>query len=287
MYPTSFDYHRPSSLDEAAALLQADPEARLLAGGHSLLPAMKLRLAVPSALVDLADVPGLDGIAVIGDELAIGAMTTHAEVASSPLVGAACPLLAETAEQIGDAQVRNRGTLGGSLAHADPAADYPAALLALEASVDTGGAQARTIPMAALFQGLLATALERGEILTAVRVPGYTRGTGGAYLKHRHPASGFAVVGAAALVTVAGGVCTRVRLAIGGAAVNAVRATAAEEALTGKAPDAAAFAAAAARVREAIARPISDLYAPGDYRLHLAEVLARRALEKAAERAAG
>jgi len=287
VYPTSFDYHRPSSLAEAAKLLAADPEARLLAGGHSLLPAMKLRLSVPSALIDLAAVPGLAGIAADGNGLKIGALTTHVEVASSELVGRHCPLLAETAEQIGDPAVRNRGTMGGSLAHADPGADYPTALLALGASVDTGGAASRRIPVSELFAGLLTTSLQRGEILTSILVPQYGKGTGGAYLKHRHPASAFAVVGVAALVTVAGGKCTQVRLAIGGVEVNARRATAAEQALTGRAPDGDGFAAAAAKVGEGAGKPISDLYASGEFRLHLASVLARRALALAVERAAG
>jgi carbon-monoxide dehydrogenase medium subunit len=289
MYPTSFAYHRPSTLAEAAALLQAEPEARILAGGHSLLPAMKLRLSTPAALVDLAAVPGLSGIAAAGDgsSLTIGALTPHGEVATSPLVESSCPLLAETATHIGDLQVRNRGTLGGSLAHADPGADYPTALLALEATVETGGAQSRQIPIADFFRGLLATDLRHDEILTAVRVPTYGAGTGGAYVKHRHPASSFAVVGVAALVTVTGGVCSRVRLAVGGATVNAVRARAAEEALVGQPPGAEAFRAAAAKVASAVERPLGDLYASGEFRLHLAAVLAARALATAAARAAG
>ncbi len=281
MYPTSFDYHRPSTLAEAAALLQKDPDARLLAGGHSLLPAMKLRLAVPSALVDLVAVPGLAGISVRGGVLTIGALTRHAEVATSVEVRASCPLLAATAASIGDRQVRNRGTLGGSLAHADPGADYPTALLALGATVVTGGAVSRRIPIADFFAGLLATNLGRGEIVTAVEVPAHGAGTGGAYLKHRHPASSFAVVGVAALLTVEGGTCSRASIAVGGVAVNPVRAAAAEAALVGQPPSPDAFAAAAARIEEAVARPISDLYASGEFRLHLATVLTRRALGQA------
>ena len=287
MYPNTFDYHRPGSLAAAAALLQGDPEARLLAGGHSLLPAMKLRLATPSALVDLAQVPGLAGITSGPGVLSIGALTTHAAVAESAQVQSSCPLLAETAAHIGDQQVRNRGTIGGSLGHADPAADYPTALLALGATVETGGALSRRIPIADFFRGLFTTVLERGEIVTAVHVPVYGPGTGGAYLKHRHPASSFAVVGVAATVTLAAGVCSRVSLAIGGASANPVRAKAAEAALEGEWLSDGAIAAAAARVAAAITRPTGDLYASADFRLHLAGVLARRALKEAAARAGG
>ncbi len=220
MYPTSFDYHRPRSLAEAADLLAKDPEARLLAGGHSLLPAMKLRLAVPTALVDLSGIGELAGIEEAGRSVVIGAMTTHAAVAESEVVRSKCPLLAEAAAQIGDLQVRNRGTIGGSVAHADPAADYPAALTALGATIETGGAGARKVPVEGFFKGLFTTDLQPGEIVTAVHLPVYGKGTGGAYVKHRHPASGYAVVGVAALVTVEGGKCAKVSLVIGGVATN-------------------------------------------------------------------
>jgi carbon-monoxide dehydrogenase medium subunit len=287
MYPTNFDYHRPGTLAEAAALLQGNPDARVLAGGHSLLPAMKLRLSTPSALVDLAAVPGLAGIAWGPGVLTIGALTTHAAVADSPVVRTSCAVLAESAAHIGDPQVRNRGTIGGSLAHADPGADYPTVLLALGASVETGGARTRRIPIGDFFKGLLATDLGRGEILTAILVPQYGRGTGGAYVKHRHPASSFAVVGVAATVTIADGVCKLASIAVGGAAANPVRAREAEAALVGQKPSPEAFAAAAAKVGAAIQRPTSDVYASGEYRVHLAGVLAKRALAAAAARAAG
>jgi len=285
MYPASFDYHRPASLAEAAHLLKNDPDARLLAGGHSLLPAMRLRLSVPTALVDLSGIAGLAGIGAAGGGLVIGAMTTHAAVADSAAVRSACPLLAETAAQIGDLQVRNRGTIGGSLAHADPAADYPAPLTALGATLEIGGAAARTVAVEGFFQGLFTTDLQPGEIVTAVHVPAYGPGTGGAYVKHRHPASGFAVVGVAALVTVEGGKCAKVSLVVGGVQANPVRAQAAEAALTGQAPGEAAFAAAAAKVAESLTKPLSDLYASGEFRVHLAGVLAKRALAQATGRA--
>jgi carbon-monoxide dehydrogenase medium subunit len=285
MYPTSFDYHKPRTLAEAADLLKKDPEAKLLAGGHSLLPAMKLRLATPTALVDLAGIKDLAGIAKAGDAVRIGALTTHATVAGSDVVRSSCALLAETAAHIGDFQVRNRGTIGGSVAHADPASDYPTALTALGATVETGGAASRKLPIEGFYTGLFQTQLGPGEIVVAIHVPTYGKGTGGAYEKHRHPASSYAVVGVAALVTVAGGKCSKVSLVVGGVSVNPVRAAAAEAALTGQAPGDASFAAAAAKVGESVAKPISDLYASGEYRVHLASVLARRALATAASRA--
>src|SRR5262245_53859209 len=251
MYPTRFEYHKPKSLAEAAALLAKDPDAKLLAGGHSLLPAMKLRLAQPTALVDLAGLRDLAGIQSAGGALRIGALTTHAAVAASDVVRAECALLAETASFIGDVRVRNRGTIGGSVAHADPAADYPTALTALGATVETGGAASRKLAIEGFYTGLFATVLQPGEIVTAVSVPTYGKGTGGAYEKHRHPASSYAVVGVAALVTIAGGTCAKVSLVVGGVSANPIRCAAAESALTGQAADDAAFAAAAAKVGEA------------------------------------
>ncbi len=247
---------------------------------------MKLRLSVPTALVDLSGIAGLAGIGDAGGGL-VDRRDDHARGGGrlrrrcAPRV----PLLAETAAQIGDLQVRNRGTIGGSLAHADPAADYPAPLTALGATLEIGGAAARTVPVEGFFQGLFTTDLQPGEILTAVHVPAYGQGTGGAYVKHRHPASGFAVVGVAALVTVEGGTCAKVSLVVGGVQTNPVRAQAAEAALTGQAPGEAAFAAAAAKVAESLTKPLSDLYASGEFRVHLAGVLAKRALAQAVERA--
>lgn len=285
MYPSRFDYRKPRSLAEASALLRKDADARLLAGGHSLLPAMKLRLATPTALVDLAGIEELRGIQSAGGALRIGALTTHATVAASDVVRRQCALLAETASFIGDPQVRNRGTMGGSVAHADPAADYPTALTALGATVETGGASSRRLAIEAFYTGLFATVLEPGEIVTAVHVPTYGTGTGGAYEKHRHPASAYAVVGVAALLTVDGGTCRKVSLVVGGVSANPVRAKAAEAELTGQPASDSAFAAAAAKVGQEVTRPISDLYASGEFRVHLASVLARRALAAAAARA--
>ena len=286
MYAANVDYHRPTTLDEAIALLREDQDARVLAGGHSLIPMLKLRTAAPSALVDIGRVRGLSNINALESRVDIGALTTHAAIAASEAIRKACPILAEAAAQIGDLQVRNRGTIGGSLAHADPAADYPTALLALGGMLTAMGPKgARDIAADSFFTGLFTTALAADEVLTAVSVPAYGKGTGGCYLKHRHPASSYAVVGVAAMVMMSGGKCTGARLAVGGATANPVRVKAAEDALNGSAADEAACAAAAAHVAAALKDPLSDLYASADYRKHLATVLAKRALLMAAGRA--
>jgi len=286
--PAEFTYYRPTSLDEAIELLAVDGGMRPLAGGHSLLPMMKLRLAEPQAIVDIGRIPGLDGIEEQGGELRIGALATHASVASSEALRERCGVLAATAEGIGDRQVRNRGTIGGSLAHADPGADYPTVITALGATVvvqGTGGE--REIAADELFTGVFTTALERGELITAVRVPALGAGVGAAYEKHRHPASGFAVAGVAAVVEVDGGKVTEARIAVGGVTGTPVPATAAEQAMIGIAPaDEAAIAAAAAKVAEGLSGAIGDTYATGEYRVHLAQVLAKRALTTAIEAAA-
>ena len=287
MYSETFEYFRPKTLAEAAKLLKGRG-ARVLAGGHSLLPAMKLRLASPRSLVDIGGIKGLSGIKTQGKGLAIGAMTTHAEIAASALVRKSCPLLAQTAEQIGDIQVRNRGTIGGSIAHADPAADFPTALMALEATIVARGSKGeRKIPAGKFFVDLFTTALKSGEIVTSILVPVLGKGTGSAYLKHPHPASRYAVAGVAAIVQISAGRIQSARLAIGGVMPNPVRASAAEAALVGQKPDAASFEAAAPKVADALPDPLGDTYASGEFRVHLASVLAKRALAAAAERAKG
>lgn len=282
MRPAAFDYHRPGSLEEAFELLGADGETRALAGGHSLLPMMKVRLATPATLVDLAGIAGLDGISRDGDSLVLGALATHASVAASELVRSECPVLAEAASLIGDRQVRNRGTIGGSVAHADPAADYPTVLLALEATISIAGREGnRDVPADEFFVDVFTTALRQGELVVSVRVPVTGAGTGAAYVKHRHPASSYAVAGACAVVTVEGGACSGARLVVGGATGSPVVVGAAAEELVGKEPSTEAIAAAAARVPDALELPLEDTYASGEYRRHLAEVIARRALETA------
>ncbi|HSC90698.1 MAG TPA: xanthine dehydrogenase family protein subunit M [Gaiellaceae bacterium] len=284
MTPAAFDYHRPGSIEEALELLAADGETRALAGGHSLLPAMKLRVATPSALVDLGGIAGLDGIAREGDAVVIGALATHASVASSEVVREACPVLAEAAGMIGDRQVRNRGTIGGSIAHADPSADYPTVTTALGATIVTASRSGgRELTADECFVDVFTTALEPGELITSVRVPATPAGTGAAYLKHSHPASRYAVIGVAAVVGVEGGSCSRARVVVGGATAAPVAVPVDE--LVGSEPSAEAIGAAAAHVREAIGSPFGDTYASAEYRLHLAEVMTRRALSAAVARA--
>jgi carbon-monoxide dehydrogenase medium subunit len=287
MIPAPFEYHAPASLDEAIALLgRYGDGAKLLAGGHSLIPALKLRLQTVEHLIDLGRIDGLGYAREAGGKIAIGALTTHHRVQASELVRERCALLSECAGTIGDVQVRNRGTIGGSLAHADPAADYPAALLALEAEIEaTSAAGKRTLGADGFFVDMLTTALEPGEIVTEVRVPVLTTGTGGAYHKVPQPASGFAIVGVAALVTLDGeGRCSRVRIGVTGAAVKAFRARAAEQELTGKGPEEAALARAAALATRGV-ETSGDMFASAEYRAHLAIVHTRRALAAAVERA--
>jgi carbon-monoxide dehydrogenase medium subunit len=281
--PANFTYHRPASVEEAVALLGELEDARPLAGGHSLVPAMKLRLATPAALVDLGRIPGLAGIEQDGDAMRIGALTTHADVASSELVQRLCPALAEAASMIGDRQVRNRGTMGGSLAHADPGADYPTVVTALAGSITAvGPSGSREIAAADFFTGIFTTALEPGELVTSVRVP---KASGAAYAKHKHPASGYAVAAVAAAVTVDGGMCSAARVVVGGVTGVPVEVGQAGSSLVGVAPSADAIAAASVLVPSALDGAIGDGYASGEYRAHLAGVLARRALTAAFDRA--
>ncbi len=286
MYSANVDYYRAKSVDEAVKLLKKNPGAKLLAGGHSLIPSMKLRVAQPTALVDIGRINGLSGIKATAKSLKIGALTTHNAVATSTDVKEKCAILAEAAGLIADQQVRNRGTIGGSLAQADPAADYPTLIIALDATITVVGSKGeRQIAAADFFLDLFTTALAGNEVITTITVSSYSKGTGGAYLKMKHPASGFAVVGVAALVTVSGGKCTDVRLAIGGATPNPVRVSDAEAALEGKAPDDANIAAAVAHIAGSLGDAIGDYYASADYRKNMATVMSQRALKLAAERA--
>jgi carbon-monoxide dehydrogenase medium subunit len=287
--PAEFDYRRPSSVEEAVGLLAGDDDARPLAGGHSLLPMMKLRLAEPGTIVDIGRIPGLDGIEQDGDAIRIGALATHASVAACDLVRSRCRVVAVTAGAIGDRQVRNRGTIGGSLAHADPAADYSTVMKALGATIVAAGPNGeREIAADDFFTGVFTTALQQGELVTAVKVPTVGAGSGAAYEKHRHPASGYAVAGVAALVRVEGGACSSARIVVGGVTGTPEHATAAAEATLGIAPaDQAAIAAAAAKVPDSLSGSIGDTYATAEYRVHLATVLAKRAIASALEAAQG
>ena len=284
MIPQQFEYSAPKTLDEALGLLAEG--AKPLAGGMSLIPMMKLRLAAPEHLVDLGRIKDLNYIREQGGSLHIGATATHHEVESSPLVRGKCPLLAETVSNIGDMQVRNMGTIGGSVAHADPAADYPAALQALEAKLVLKGTQAeRTVAADDFFVDMFTTALEPGEIVREVIVPIDGDGTGTNYQKVVQPASGFAIVGVAARVRKSGGKLTMVRIGVTGLSNRAFRATAAEKALEGKAGSAAEIQAAAALVAQGI-EANADLHASADYRKHLAVIYAAKALTAALGRIA-
>src|SRR5712691_933061 len=276
MFAAPFEYHRPKTIDEAIKLLREVKGAKLLAGGHSLLPAMKLRLASPAALIDIGRIKELSGIKAIKEGLQIGALTTHAEIAASEAVRKAVPILAETAGRIGDLQVRNRGTIGGSIANADPGADYPTIMLLLGAKFTAADGKQREIAAENFFVDLFTTSLKQGELLTSITIPAIASGAAAVYLKHPHPASAFAVVGVAALVEVKDGKCADVRIAIGGVTANPVRAKAAERALTGQAPSEANIARAAAAVGAALSKPLSDPYASGEFRVHLATVMTKR-----------
>lgn len=282
MIPAPFEYARATSVADALArLAEGGDEARVIAGGHSLLPLMRLRLARPTLLVDIGRLDDLRYIEADGDDLVIGALTTHHELADSHELSEACPLLARTAAGIGDPQVRHRGTLGGSIAHADPASDLPAALLALDASIVAEGADgSRDISAAEFFVAPFTSALGPGELVTAVRVP-RVDGARGAYVKFHRRAQDWAIVGVAALVEPDGGAVGRASIALTNMGGTPIRAVAVEEALAGAEGD-GAIAAAAARVRE-LDEPPSDEQASGEFRWHLAEVLIRRAVAAALE----
>ena len=289
MYPASFEYHAPTSVKEAIGLLgKLGEDAKLLAGGHSLVPMMKFRLAQPKHLIDLRKVPGLSGIKQDGDALVIGAMTTHWEVESSSVVKSKLPVLSEVAGVIGDPAVRNKGTVGGSAAHADPAADWPAAMIALGAEfVCEGPKGRRTVKVDEWFKGLMATAVKEDEILVEIRVPVPAAGSGAAYMKFPHPASRFAVVGVAAVVTLdKQGACTSAGVGVTGAGTKAVRAKGVEAALKGKKLDAAAIEAAAQKAAEGVDVQ-ADLQGSVEYKSHLCRVFAKRVITEAVKRAQG
>jgi carbon-monoxide dehydrogenase medium subunit len=282
MNAQKFEYTAPKTLDEALHLLAAG--AKPLAGGMSLIPMMKLRLAAPEHLVDLGKLRDLNYIREAAGALHIGATTTHAELESSPILRQKCPLLAETAAAIGDVQVRNMGTIGGSVAHADPSADYPAALQALEAKLVLKGAKSeRTVTAAEFFVDAFTTSLDPTEIIREVIVPVEAAGTGARYQKMPQPASGFAIVGVAARVRKSGGKIAFVRIGVTGLSNRSYRATAAEKALEGKAGSAAEIQNAAALVAQGVDAN-SDLHASAEFRRHLAAVHAARALKAALAR---
>lgn len=286
MYPAPFEYHVAGSVDEAVTLLaRYEDDAKLLAGGHSLIPLLKLRFAQPAHLIDVRKIPGLAGIREADGAVIIGATTTHWMLESSDLLKKKLPIIPEAASQIGDVQVRNMGTIGGSLAHADPAADLPAVMLALDAQlIAIGPKGARTIPVSDFFVGLLTSALEPNEVLTQIRIPIPPAGTGSAYAKYPHPASRFALVGVAAVITMNGDTIDRARVAITGVGPTAVRLPSVEQALTGNRADDATLAAAAQHASDGV-ETRADLQGSAAYKAQLASVYTLRAITRAVERA--
>ena len=282
MIPGSFEYYAPRSLTDAVNYLSAHKEdVKILSGGQSLLPLMKMRLSKPGYVVDIGRIPGLDTITEEGDNLIIGALVTHEQIESSDLLKAKCPLLPQTATTIADVQVRNSGTIGGSIAHADPAGDWPAAIMALDAGIKVVGPNGeRWIKCEDFFLGLLMSVLEPDEIVTAIKVP-VTGNDKTAYLKAAPRSSGFAVVGVAVRIAIDGaGNCSRAAVGITGVTDKAYRAGRVEQMLTGKKLDAKLIENAAAGATRNI-EVIEDINGSSEYRKHLTEVYVVRAIEMA------
>ena len=289
MIPAAFEYHAPASLGEATALLaRLGEDAKVLSGGQSLIPLMKLRLASPPHVVDINGIPGLAGIREVDGVLRIGALTRECDLEESDLVRTRYPLLHDTARVIADPIVRNLATVGGNLAHGDPANDHPATMLALGAEVvATGPHGERRIPITAFFTGPFATALDAGEILVEVRVPVPAARSGGAYVKLERKVGDFATAAVAAQVTLsAAGACEQVGLGLTNVGLTPIKATRAESALRGQRPDEAAITAAARLAAEA-AQPAEDLRGSVEYKRDLVRVLTARALRRAVQRAQG
>lgn len=261
MYTAEFSYHKASSVQDALSILAANPDAKLLAGGHSLIPTMKLRLAQPSALIDISSIAGLKGIRLEGQTIVIGAMTTHREIEHSSLLAQHCRILPEQAALIGDPMVRNKGTIGGALAHADPAADYPASMLALGAKLKIDSAiGSRMVSADDFFLGMFQTAVQEGEMLTEIQIPADTLGS--AYEKFAHPASRYAIVGVAVVKHSDG----TTRAALTGAGASAVRLSKLEAGQTTGLVSSADL--------------LSDHFASAEYRAHLVDVMAQKALAR-------
>jgi carbon-monoxide dehydrogenase medium subunit len=281
VFPGEFEYYRATSVEDAIKLLGEHPDSKIIAGGHSLLPAMKLRLAVPSALVDIGRIESLRGVSANGG-VTIGALTTYQELEDSEDLRNRLPIIAETANVVGDPQVRARGTLGGSLAHSDPAADFTAVILALGGSVKAVGPSGeRTISADELFVDLLTTSLAENEVITQIQIPSASGEIGMAYEKHAHPASGYAVVGVAAVLGNSNGTCQSARIAVTGATSKATRATAAEQAIIGQPLNADSIANAASVAADGL-EINGEIYASAEYRTHLVRVYTKRALTRAA-----
>lgn len=277
MIPVAFDYKKAATVDEALTALSS-ADSKLLAGGYSLVPAMKLRLNQPSGLVDIGSIPSLKGIREENGQIIIGAGTTHGDIMHNEIIKTQLPFFAAAAGLIGDVQVRNRGTIGGSLAHADPAADWPALVLAADATIEMiGSAGIRTTKAIEFFTGFFSTQLEEKEIITAIRIPVPEAGSKMVYLKFSHPASRFAIVGCAVLRSTSG----KINIAFTGVADTAFRDTAAEQAIAGISLDAETVDAAINASVSGV-NIMSDHFASEDYRRHLAKVYLKKALEAVA-----
>jgi carbon-monoxide dehydrogenase medium subunit len=278
--PAEFTYHRATSIDDAIAKLKASSGSKILAGGHSLVPLLKFRLSEAGTLIDIARIPGLSGIREVDGKIDIGACTTHRDVAVSTLLREKCPVIADTAGEIGDPQVRNRGTLGGSLAHADPAADYPATMLALDAELQLKGpGGARSVKASAFFKDVFTVDLAPDELIVSVRVSPVRAA---AYAKLHQRASHFAIVGVAAALDVGGGVIKAARVGLTGAGSHATRLSAVEQALAGKPATKEAVGAAAALA--ALAGVNGDIHGSEEYRRAMIPVFTKRALQGALAR---
>jgi aerobic carbon-monoxide dehydrogenase medium subunit len=287
MIPTNFDYHAPKTIAEAVGLLAEHGEdCKVLAGGHSLIPAMKLRLTQIPVVIDIGRISDLSYINVDGGTIRIGAMTTHGAIVASDEIKQHCPLLVECGAQVGDQQVRNRGTLGGSLVHADPAADWPAAMLALNAELVLNSARGeRVVPASEFFVDMLTTEVQADELLTEIRIPVPAQPKASAYLKVAQAASGFAVVGVAAQLEMDNGAIKSISIGVTGLAPKAYRASSVEAALAGATLDEATLSAAAAKADVDASDAMGDIHASEEYRRHLARVYAKRAVQAAAAKA--
>jgi carbon-monoxide dehydrogenase medium subunit len=282
--PTTFEYHRATSVEDAIRKLQ-DTGGKLLAGGHSLVPLMKLRLSEPGALIDIARIPGLSGVREVDGQIEIGAATVHHDVAASGVLQQKCPIVSEAAAEIGDPQVRNRGTLGGSLAHADPSADYPAVMLAIDASILIAGPNgSRTVKASDFFQDLFTVDLAPDEVITGVRVAPLRTA---AYAKLHQRASHYAIVGVGVGLEVQGGTIQSARVGLTGASSHAFRMANVEEALTGQPLSAKTIDAASQLAGQGIRDVNADIHASEPYRRAMIPVFTRRALERAAARLVG
>lgn len=289
MFAKEFEYHRATSVAQAVQLLNANQDAKLLAGGHSLIPLMKLRQATPAALIDIGGIDELRGITVSDGTIRIGALTTHRSIETSTEIQEGCGMMAEVAEGIGDPQVRNRGTIGGNVSHADPGSDWPTVLTALNARFVVQGpgglarSGTRTVPASEFFTGLLTTVLAENEILTAVEVPRLGANQVAEYAKMAHPATSFAVVGAAVVVTVDGGRCTAASVAVGGLVPAPVRARAVENALVGQELNSDTIATAAERVSIDLGNDVTgdSVFASANYRRAMVAVEVKHALNHA------